>query len=56
MKSPMLLVSLPLLSTLTASGANPNLTGTVRTEAGQPLAAATVFIYTAGPKVGVGTL
>jgi len=56
MKSLTILLSLSLLSALTVLGARPDLTGTILTDAGQPLASATVFIYTAGPKVGVGTL
>ena len=38
------------------SAQKPDLTGTVLTDTGKPLAKATIFIYTAGPKVGVGTL
>ena len=34
----------------------PSLTGTVRDDAGRPLANATVFIRTAGPRHGVGVL
>ncbi len=52
-------VFLPLLalSTFATFGVQkPDLTGTVLTDSGKPLANATVFIYTAGPKVGVGTL
>jgi hypothetical protein len=45
------------LATISAFGAQrPDLTGTVLTDAGKPLANATVFVYTAGPKVGVGSL
>jgi hypothetical protein len=52
------------LSTLTALSAgglaaqstHPDLNGRVLTESGSPLNGASVFIYTAGPKVGVGTL
>jgi peroxiredoxin len=52
---------LPFLSFYTALAAGddlgrPNLRGTVRDESGQPLAGATVFIYTAGPKKGTGVL
>jgi hypothetical protein len=57
MKSSSLLFSLIAASMISASGAQrPDLTGTVLTDTGKPLANATVFIYTAGPKVGVGTL
>ncbi|HAB15427.1 MAG TPA: hypothetical protein DCE44_03145, partial [Verrucomicrobiales bacterium] len=53
-----------LLCILTAASATPespnlrrpDLTGTVRDEDGKPVAAASVFIYTAGPKEGVGIL
>src|SRR5262249_5975542 len=38
------------------SGPRPNLTGTVRDDAGRPINGATVFIYTAGPKEGAGIL
>ena len=34
----------------------PDLTGVVQTTNGQPIADASVFIYTAGPKLGVGFL
>ena len=34
----------------------PDLTGTVRTKEGAPLKDASVFIYTAGPRVGPGFL
>jgi hypothetical protein len=57
MKSFLVLFLLLLLSTFSAlSAQKPDLTGTVLTDAGKPLANASVFIYTAGPKVGVGTL
>ncbi len=57
MKLSAMVFSLLSLSTMAALGAErPDLTGTVLTDAGKPLANATVFIYTAGPKVGVGTL
>src|ERR1051325_2695266 len=36
--------------------ARPDLNGRVFAEQGSPLKGASVFIYTAGPKVGVGTL
>jgi len=48
------LVAVTMISSLGAQ--KPDLIGTVLTDAGKPLANATVFIYTAGPKVGVGTL
>ena len=52
-----ILLLLSVSWTINAFGAQkPNLAGAVLTEAGQPLPNATVFIYTAGPKVGVGTL
>ena len=35
---------------------HPDLTGKVLTEENTPLKGATVFIYTAGPKVGLGTI
>ena len=38
------------------NAARPDLTGAVLTEDGSPLKGATVFIYTAGTKVGRGTL
>jgi hypothetical protein len=57
MKSHSVLLSLLVFSTFSAVGAQkPDLTGTVLTDAGKPLPNATIFIYTAGPKVGVGTL
>jgi len=34
----------------------PDLGGVVQTTNGQPIADASVFIYTAGPKLGVGFL
>ena len=39
-----------------AQAAGPKLTGTVLDEDGKPLSGASVFIYTAGPKEGVGIL
>lgn len=33
-----------------------DLTGTITSEAGEPLTGATVWIYTAGPRVGIGFL
>jgi hypothetical protein len=36
--------------------ARPNLTGIVQDDKGKPLAGATVFISTAGPRQGVGVL
>ena len=39
-----------------AESDHPDLTGQVLTEENTPLAGATVFIYTAGPKVGLGTI
>src|SRR6266496_2855775 len=39
-----------------AQAAGPKLTGTVLNEAGKPLSGASVFIYTAAPKEGVGIL
>ena len=58
MKSFSLMLSLLAVSMVTALAAppRPDLTGTVLTDTGKPLANATVFIYTAGPKVGIGTL
>jgi hypothetical protein len=41
---------------LAAEPARPHLEGRVASEPGQPLKGASIFIYTAGPKVGVGTL
>lgn len=41
---------------LAAEPAKPTLTGVVRDDAGRPLARATVFIRTAGPRQGVGVL
>lgn len=35
---------------------NPTLTGVVKDQAGNPVAGASVFIYTAGPREGVGVL
>jgi len=34
----------------------PDLTGVVKTKDGQPITGASIFIYTAGPRVGVGYL
>ena len=34
----------------------PDLTGVVRSQSGAPLKDATIFIYTAGPRVGAGFL
>lgn len=34
----------------------PDLTGVVKSKNGQPLSGASAFIYTAGPKLGVGFL
>jgi len=34
----------------------PDLSGVVQSTNGQPIAGASVFIYTAGPKLGVGFL
>ena len=39
-----------------AESQHPDLTGQVLTEQDTPLKGATVFIYTAGPKVGLGTI
>jgi len=39
-----------------AQRTRPDLNGHVFSEQSQPLKAASIFIYTAGPKVGVGTL
>jgi thiol-disulfide isomerase/thioredoxin len=39
-----------------ADGPKPTLTGVVKNQQGEPLAGATVFIHTAGPKEGVGVL
>ena len=50
-----LLAALPLCS-LADHSARPDLNGRVFAEQGKPLEGASVFIYTAGPKVGVGTL
>src|SRR6266536_754660 len=41
---------------LAAPGARPDLTGRVLSEDGSPVPKATVFIYTAGPKVGSSSL
>jgi len=49
------LAALPLGS-LAAQSMHPDLNGRVFAEQGRPLKGASVFIYTAGPKVGVGTL
>ena len=57
MKPFSVLLSIVALSAISSSAAQkPDLTGTILTDTGKPLANATVFIYTAGPKVGVGTL
>ena len=57
MKRLPILLLLSVLWTISTLGAQkPDLKGTVLTDAGQPLPNATVLIYTAGPKVGVGTL
>jgi len=54
---PVFLPLLALSALISAFGSpKPDLTGIILTDAGKPLANATVFIYTAGPKVGVGTL
>jgi hypothetical protein len=39
-----------------AESRHPDLTGQVLTDENTPLKGATVFIYTAGPKVGLGTI
>src|SRR5437016_3450361 len=53
MKPQALLLSLPVLWAINTLGAaRPDLTGSVVTEARQPVPEATVFIYTAGPRVG----
>jgi hypothetical protein len=39
-----------------AESRHPDLTGKVLSEEDTPLKGATVFIYTAGPKVGLGTI
>jgi len=55
MKPLPILLSLPVLWAInTPSAASPDLTGSVVTEAGRPIQDATVFIYTAGPRVGPG--
>ena len=57
MKSTSIPLCFVALCTVSALGAQkPDLNGTVLTETGHALSNATVFIYTAGPKVGVGTL
>ncbi len=48
-----------LTSLLPAAGAGPQtamLSGTVKNQDGRPIAGATVFISTAGPRKGVGHL
>ena len=45
----------PVVWTINSLGAaKPDLAGKVVTEAGRPVSNATVFIYTAGPRVGPG--
>ena len=57
MKPLSILFSFSVLLTVNTVGAQkPDLTGAVLTDTGKPLPNATVFIYTAGPKVGVGTI
>ncbi len=57
MKLISLLLLVCVLSTADDLGAQrPDLSGVVLTVASKALPNATVFIYTAGPKVGVGTL
>lgn len=57
MKPLTLLLPLLAISTVaTMAAARPDLTGTALTDTGTPLTNATVFIYTASPKVGIGTL
>jgi hypothetical protein len=41
---------------LAAQPAHPDLNGRVFADGAQPLTGATIFVYTAGPKVGVGTV
>ncbi len=43
-------------SSWSAESRHPDLTGKILTEENSPLKGATVFIYTAGPKVGLGTI
>src|SRR4030095_8535752 len=45
-----------LITSLQASGDHPDLQGQVLHDDGSPVAKATVFIYTAGPKIGTATL
>jgi hypothetical protein len=51
---------LPVILLASASVAQnvprPDLAGVVRTTDGQPLSGASVFIYTAGPRMGPGTI
>jgi len=55
MKTLALLLLVPGLWTINTFGApRPDLRGSVVSEAGGPVPNATVFIYTAGPRVGPG--
>lgn len=59
--SPRLVPLLLLLAVVSSPGAEaekkrPDLTGGVRSTNGQPIPRASAFIYTAGPKVGIGFL
>ena len=56
---PFLLMSLLLVllpASQLAAADTPNLTGVIKSQGGQPLAGASVFIYTAGPRVGSGVI
>ena len=49
--------ALPLrLTAAEAKAPRPDLTGVVTSKGGQPVANASVFIYTAGPREGIGFL
>jgi len=52
----MLLPTAQVFATGTPNASRPDLTGVVKDEDGTPLADASVFIYTAGPKAGNGIL
>ena len=58
MKTPavFLAATVGILGMSAATKERPHLSGEVLTERDVPLQSASVFIYTAGPKVGVGTL
>jgi hypothetical protein len=53
--APILLTSLLLTLSTAAAPPHPDLKGTITTPQGQPLQGATVYVWTAGPKVGTST-